>query len=250
MLDIESIARALDYLGDRQPRCGQIFICLWARRNRLVSFERIQEEVYLGTGDFISRDSIYCTIARIRSAMTDRKLPVEIVGHYGVGFKLEVDETGATFPAALISIVVEAESETIDRLARLSERFPAVRPKILNLIQVFRNSRGALMSRSEIAQRYFDLTGDKVSLGAIKKRMTTVRSAFREANAPVSISCDYGVGWQLHGDLEGWLASDGQRGTLAADDPSAGRVTSAKETPVLRSRSVPMHKGHFARCVG
>lgn len=247
IFDFETVAAALDYLGATGNLLGQAFLVLWARRGSVVSFERLEEELYLATGEHVSREVMRWAVAKVRRCIAEGALPLSLTSFFGVGYRLDLMPTETPLPVPLTSILPRVEHAEIDRKARLADLFPALHSASLNVLQILIDAKGAVRSRADISYRCREMSGDNASYVAIRNRLVTIRAALRDAGAPAYIVTDIGEGWRLVGDLSSWVVSGG-KAPSQAEPPRV--VSPHSDSPTRVSRSVPIYRNHFARCLG
>lgn len=87
--DIERYARIRDAI----PACGKhgiiVLDLLWRARPRVQTYETLSQELEYQIDSYPNRNTFRSVVKRLRAAIRQTTHPIEIIGHYGIGYSLE-----------------------------------------------------------------------------------------------------------------------------------------------------------------
>lgn len=90
--DIERYARIRDAI----PAAGKhgiiVLDLLWRARPRVQTYEALSQELEYQSDAYPTRNTFCSVVKRLRAAIRQTKHPIEIIGHYGIGYSLKVPD--------------------------------------------------------------------------------------------------------------------------------------------------------------
>lgn len=240
-----NLASALDVLAETRCRLAEMFLIFWRWRGSELTYEFIADRVHEISGDHLSNANIWDYVYRLRRCFRSTGIAASISVNSAVGARLEIDalEEQRLIALGLPELRDVIVTDLADIRMQMVQRLPGARRKVINLAMVFHQFGNATIEFHEIASIHSDLHGIALAHRTFRRTLAALRRSLVEAEAPLAIVYDHGLGYRVEGSINAWLLGKEQPVAAYYAGVSVKLPTEAKRPTI----SVPVYRHASAR---